>query len=171
MYTILVPLDGSPLAEQALPFAERLAAATSARLILSRVLPLSNLQPVEADLASTEEARAYLLLVGDRMTAKGRLLEPTTPWGEPAAEILEQARSAQADLVVMATHGPLGLVAGCMAVSPTRSCATLQFLSSWCRGMRRNRGRLTARPVSSCPWMAPSSLKRLSDRPRSSLRD
>jgi nucleotide-binding universal stress UspA family protein len=108
MYTILVPLDGSPLAEHALPFAARLAAATSARLILSRVLPLSNLQPVEADLASADEARAYLLRVGDRLTAKGHLVERTTPWGEPAAEILEQARSTQADLVVMGTHGRSG---------------------------------------------------------------
>jgi nucleotide-binding universal stress UspA family protein len=108
MYTILVPLDGSPLAEQALPYAERLTEALSARLILSRVLPLSVLQPAEADLASADEARAYVLRVGDRLTTNGRLVEMTTPWGEPAAEILEQARSAQADLVVMATHGRSG---------------------------------------------------------------
>ena len=35
--TILVPLDGSPLAEHALPYAERLAAASSARLVLGSV--------------------------------------------------------------------------------------------------------------------------------------
>jgi nucleotide-binding universal stress UspA family protein len=108
VYRILVPLDGSPLAEQALPYAERLAEALSARLILSRVLPLSVVRPAEADLASAAEARAYLLGVGDRLTTNGRLVETTTPWGEPAAEILKQARSTQADLVVMVTHGRSG---------------------------------------------------------------
>jgi nucleotide-binding universal stress UspA family protein len=37
--TILVPLDGSLLAEQALPFAERLARVAKARVILTRVVP------------------------------------------------------------------------------------------------------------------------------------
>ena len=35
--TILVPLDGSELAEQALPIAVNLAKASSARLVLERV--------------------------------------------------------------------------------------------------------------------------------------
>jgi len=37
--TILVPLDGSSLAEQSLPFAERLAQVAKARVILARVVP------------------------------------------------------------------------------------------------------------------------------------
>src|SRR2546421_9725429 len=50
--TILVPLDGSPLAEHALPHAKRLAEAASARLVLTRVLPLPVFQSAENDLAS-----------------------------------------------------------------------------------------------------------------------
>src|SRR4051794_15805751 len=53
--TILVPLDGSPLAEHALPHAKRLPEAASARLVLTRVLPLPVFQSAENDLASTEE--------------------------------------------------------------------------------------------------------------------
>jgi len=37
------------------------------------------------------------------------MVETTIPWGDPADEILAQARSARADLVVMATHGRSGL--------------------------------------------------------------
>jgi nucleotide-binding universal stress UspA family protein len=106
--TLLVPLDGSHLAEQALPYAERLAEATSARLVLSRVLPLSVLQRPEADLASADEARAYLQTIADRLTSKGRVVETTAPWGDPASWILDQVSSTHADLVVMATHGRSG---------------------------------------------------------------
>jgi nucleotide-binding universal stress UspA family protein len=106
--TLLVPLDGSHLAEQALPYAERLAEATSARLVLSCVLPLSVLQRPEADLASADEARAYLQAIADRLTSKGRVVETTAPWGNPASWILEQVSSTHADLVVMATHGRSG---------------------------------------------------------------
>jgi nucleotide-binding universal stress UspA family protein len=106
--TILVPLDGSQLAEQALPYAERLAEATSARVVLSRVLPLAVLERPEADLESADQARAYLQGVADRLTSKGRVVEATTPWADPASEILEQVGSTHADLVVMATHGRSG---------------------------------------------------------------
>jgi nucleotide-binding universal stress UspA family protein len=106
--TILVPLDGSPLAEHALPYAERLARATSARLILCRALSATKLQPAEI-VAAVDEAHAYVRGVADQLASRGRIVETTIPWGEPADEILEQVRSARADLVVMATHGRSGL--------------------------------------------------------------
>lgn len=37
--TVLVPLDGSPLAERALPFAEALARPAGGRLVLVRAVP------------------------------------------------------------------------------------------------------------------------------------
>jgi nucleotide-binding universal stress UspA family protein len=106
--TILVPLDGSPLAEHALPYAERLARATSARLILCRALSATRLQPEEI-VAAVGDARAYVQSVADQLAGRGSIVETTIPWGEPADEILEQVRSARADLVVMATHGRSGL--------------------------------------------------------------
>jgi nucleotide-binding universal stress UspA family protein len=106
--TILVPLDGSPLAEHALPYAERLAKATSARLILCRALSASKLEPTEI-VGAVDEAHAYMQGVADQLTSRGRMVETTIPWGDPADEILEQARAARADLVLMATHGRSGL--------------------------------------------------------------
>jgi nucleotide-binding universal stress UspA family protein len=105
---ILVPLDGSPLAEHALPYAERLARATSARLILCRALSATKLQP-EQIVAAVGDARAYVQGVADQLAGRGSIVETTIPWGEPGDEILEQVRSARADLVVMATHGRSGL--------------------------------------------------------------
>jgi nucleotide-binding universal stress UspA family protein len=106
--TILVPLDGSPLAEHALPYAERLARATSAHLILCRALSATKLQP-EQIVAAVGDARAYVQGVADQLAGRGSIVETTIPWGEPGDEILEQVRSARADLVVMATHGRSGL--------------------------------------------------------------
>jgi nucleotide-binding universal stress UspA family protein len=106
--TILVPLDGSQLAEQALPYAERLAESASARLVLSRVLPLVVLERPEDDLESADQARAYVQGVADRLTSRGRVVETTSPWADPASGILELVNSTRADLVVMATHGRSG---------------------------------------------------------------
>lgn len=106
--TILVPLDGSPLAEHALPYAEHLAKVTSARLILCRALSATKLQPTEI-VGAVDEAHAYMQVVADQLTSRGRMVDTTIPWGEPADEILDQVRSVRADLVVMATHGRSGL--------------------------------------------------------------
>jgi nucleotide-binding universal stress UspA family protein len=105
--TIFVPLDGSTLAEQALPYAEDVAERTSARIVLSRVLPAS-VQPAEDDLACRDAARAYLQTVAARLVAKGLDVTSLSPRGDPAGVIVEQVHSTRADLVVMATHGRSG---------------------------------------------------------------
>ncbi|HEX8966709.1 MAG TPA: universal stress protein [Chloroflexota bacterium] len=106
--TILVPLDGSVLAEKALPYAERLSTDTGSRLVLSRVLPLLNMQAPESDLASADEARVYLRGIAERLSAGGRQVDTDTPWGAPVGSILDQIRLHQAQVVVMATHGRSG---------------------------------------------------------------
>lgn len=103
--TIFVPLDGSPLAEQALAYADRLAEATSAQLVLSRVMPVNIIEPAEDDLALADESRSYLQRIGSELTARGRQVKTITDWGEPAACIVEQLQAHLADLVVMGTHG------------------------------------------------------------------
>ena len=80
--TLLVPLDGSLLAEYALPYAERLAQACSARLVLTRVLPVYSMQPPQDDLASADEARDYLRRVASRLAARGCQVETSAVWGE-----------------------------------------------------------------------------------------
>jgi len=79
---ILLPLDGSPLAEQALPHAAALAERFQAELILLKVLvPLTtsiNLPPVavkKAEAATRELVREYL----DRIAAPRRFVPTNWP--------------------------------------------------------------------------------------------
>jgi nucleotide-binding universal stress UspA family protein len=111
---ILVPVDGSPLAEAALPFAEVLAVRSGARLTLiraarSRSTRLTELGPVE-QLRSIEDAEDYLRRVAERLGAEGYSVETGVPFGgDPAEWIVEESGYRKADLVVMATHDRVGI--------------------------------------------------------------
>jgi nucleotide-binding universal stress UspA family protein len=117
---ILVPLDGSDLAEVALPHARELAHRLQARVWLIRVVP-PVFQPVlpppaitielaaEA-LAQTEHlAEEYLEQVRAQLAADGLTVHSLVARGDPATEVLAAARDVQARLIVMATHGRSGL--------------------------------------------------------------
>jgi nucleotide-binding universal stress UspA family protein len=106
---ILVALDGSNLAENALKPAQALADATEAETILFRVTP-----PVELAIGS-EEAEAimpnlqgqveqYLGKIRDRWT-NGRTVKISAQTGPVAQSILDQAEKKMADLIVLAAHG------------------------------------------------------------------
>lgn len=109
--TILVPLDGSPLAERALPYAQGLAASVGARLLLVRAalprgFPVQGCADGEAQV--TREAEQYLSSVADRLDTPG--VVEAAVFSDPAAEaIVEESRLRCVDLVVMATHGRSGL--------------------------------------------------------------
>jgi nucleotide-binding universal stress UspA family protein len=109
--TIVVPLDGSPLAERALPYAAALAGATGAQVILLRAAqprpdPGADAPPAWAP----EEDSAYLADARTRLRARGAaLVEGAVSSGEAAAAIRDEARLRRADLVVLATHGRSGL--------------------------------------------------------------
>ena len=115
---IMLPLDGSALARQAVPFAAELASCAQAELVLFTVLT----QPAEAPKANDSFRRFEdaLPLVRDRlMDQLGRdavvLQEhkvPITPvavTGLPAESIVDEAAHLGVDLIVMATHGASGL--------------------------------------------------------------
>jgi nucleotide-binding universal stress UspA family protein len=103
--TILVPLDGSPLAEQALPYTERLAQASGACLVLVR----ASRPPVGADDSdSLSDADDYLKRVTGALRARGLPVERSHRLGLAAHEILAEAAESQADLIVMGTHGRSG---------------------------------------------------------------
>lgn len=101
--TVLVPLDGSPLAKQAVPYAVRLIRTTGAKLVLFR--------------ASTAEPRAEvanalhdeLASLGREIQRDGAVVETRVAFDLPHAAILAAAREAQADLIVMSTHGRSGI--------------------------------------------------------------
>ena len=118
--TIVVPLDGSPFAEQALDQAYALAAATGASLLLVAVAPEPDeflaaevgdipVWVLENRMAETERLQTYLQQQAARLINAGLTVEIQVVAGSPATAILDSAKEAAADLIVMATHGRSGL--------------------------------------------------------------
>jgi nucleotide-binding universal stress UspA family protein len=109
--TLVVPLDGSELAERALPYAVRFAAERSGRLVLVRAAlgpPPSGLDWERQQLTALAEANAYLAGVAEKVAS--HVPVRTAPvYGHPADEILAVVRQFDADSIVMATHGRTGL--------------------------------------------------------------
>jgi nucleotide-binding universal stress UspA family protein len=115
---IMVPLDGSSLAEQALPLAKMLAARFQAKVVLFQALaPVTDALHAEGKTYPADEhaealraqARAYLDGVGKDFTADGIQAETGIRVNAPATAILEFAEGTGVDLVVMTTHGRSGM--------------------------------------------------------------
>lgn len=114
---ILVPLDGSQLAELALKPALQVAQAAQAELILLRsMIPVYTTMPVvagEYEWAWPEyareqvrsEAREYLEAVRNRYTQANLSLRTLAVEGDAASLILDVAEEEDVDLIVMAPHG------------------------------------------------------------------
>lgn len=104
---ILIPLDGSVLAERALPYAAGLAGASHARLRLLHVMPArpSPFHPqAEGDIA------ARLDLLARQLRGQDIQATASTITGRaPADAILASANDPPADLIVMSTHGRSGI--------------------------------------------------------------
>ncbi len=121
LYTrIIVPLDGSKLAESALAEARRLAAITGSELHLIRVIDYSSrdrfgdfgmLYEYEAMAKALEEERgvaeAYLGDLAARVSPDGIPVSTEIIDGVAARAIVRQAKPG--DLIVMATHGRTGM--------------------------------------------------------------
>jgi nucleotide-binding universal stress UspA family protein len=110
---ILLPLDGSPFAERALPYALRLASATGARLILMHGhSPLVITKEPDFDAAAyARRLRAGKAIVPFTAT-QGVEIDAVTHdiYADRVAEgICETIVEQGADLVVMSTHGHGGL--------------------------------------------------------------
>jgi nucleotide-binding universal stress UspA family protein len=108
---ILVPLDGSPLAERALPYAAELARATRARLVLLRAVlvhELPGVDPSHAQVASVQRAEADLTASAEPLRAGGLAVDVSVYYDQPGRAILDAAAHRPADLIVMSTHGRSG---------------------------------------------------------------
>ena len=110
--TILVPLDGSETSEQAVAFAEGLAGAAGADLILMRtVLPPLAFTPGEDEFVRAQTARAERELdrIRQRLADAGVHAESYVLPGSAADAIVNAATRLRADVIVMSTHGRTGV--------------------------------------------------------------
>ena len=102
--TILVPLDGSHLAEAALPYGRLLAAALGAQLELLAVA-----QAVDGDRATGSESLAeYLAAVAEQVCGTQSVTRRVAV-GDAAEEIVRAAQAADIAAMVLATHGRGGV--------------------------------------------------------------
>lgn len=129
--TILVPLDGSALAETALSTATALAEATGAALLLLRAAEAPALavgDPTERQIKVVREAEEYLETVKARLQTETRAAVTTAVWyGHPPEAITEATHFNRVNMVVMTTHGRSGLgrlLLGSVAEAVIRSTAT-----------------------------------------------
>ena len=110
---ILVPLDGSEVAEVALPYAEQLAGRLGSQIILmsvSRSTEEQDQQVLRSYLQKTveatrEKAARYL----EKPAGEAITIEPMILVGDPAEGIVDYAERGDIGLIVMATHGRSGI--------------------------------------------------------------
>jgi nucleotide-binding universal stress UspA family protein len=109
MKKILVPLDGSALADRAIPFAATLAARADWSLVLLRAVNTLAAPTEGAGAALKREAQASLEARAAALTADGVKVSTCVVdrLAEPA--ILEATADPDIGLIVMSTHGRSGL--------------------------------------------------------------
>ncbi len=110
---ILVPLDGSRLAESALTAAVRLARKMDAQVTLLHIIEKNAPSEVHSDrhLVTPEEASSYLEELSRLPALSGLRVEThvhTAEVGDVARSITEHSAELAPDLVVMCTHGKGG---------------------------------------------------------------
>ncbi len=112
--TMLVPLDGSELAEAVLPHVKALAKQRGAEpvevVLFGVCVPLVESGYYIPDVAMTlREMKEYLAKVGKRLKDTGLSVRSEVRKGKPAEQIIEYASKNPFNLIVMSTHGRSGL--------------------------------------------------------------
>lgn len=112
---ILVPLDGSALAECVLPHVMAIAPVTNARVTLMHVLEHpqnrngnSPIDPMGWHMQK-QELQTYLEGVVERLKAAGIEASSSLVEGKSAENIIEFAQANNVDLIALSTHGRTGL--------------------------------------------------------------
>ena len=112
---VLVPLDGSLLAECVLPHVVAIARAFNAKVILLRVLEKNraNGSAQLFDLLNWQikktEAKLYLEKISERLIKSQLRIESTVLEGLVAESITEFAQSQGVKLIILSSHGRSGL--------------------------------------------------------------
>ncbi|MEX1254078.1 MAG: universal stress protein [Dehalococcoidia bacterium] len=109
---LLVPLDGSDLAEEALRIASDMAEGVNGVLVLARVVPppvpgrfyapnlLDQVQEAQA-----REAEAYLEALAERLKKDRLHVETRVLKGEVASTLVRLAEQERCELIAMSSHG------------------------------------------------------------------
>lgn len=104
---ILLPLDGSKLAEQVLPAITELASALGSEVVIAGVCESEN----------KEEGHACRLYINDKaeqlessLAGSGATLKTVALFGKPAEQILRYAEVEKVDLIIMSSHGRSGIM-------------------------------------------------------------
>ena len=137
---ILVPLDGSGLAEASLSVAQSMSLAFNARVNLLTVTQETARSPLFVsgpDQSANGELMLYLQQIASQLETSGVAAQPLVGEG-PVAEAIFSAVSAGNDIIVMSTHGRSGfrrLVAGSVASKVIQTSKTpvllLRPTGSW----------------------------------------
>ena len=114
---ILLPLDGSSLAERVLPHAVALSKAFNSKLTLLRVINKGDeedqnniINPMTWQIRKSE-AEAYLKSVQNHLAEIDIDSEIKILEGNPAQQIIDFARNEDVELIIMSSHGSSGVSA------------------------------------------------------------
>ncbi len=116
---ILVPLDGSALAERAIPVAARIVRASAGSMLFLRVVSTASefgvymndpsllmREAIEEDLSAAND---YLTEISKSQTLAGIKIDSGIFTGSAALQIVDIARTQSIDLIVMCSHGEAGI--------------------------------------------------------------
>jgi nucleotide-binding universal stress UspA family protein len=119
--SVLVPLDGSEVGENALPYIVELASRVSLQIILFQAVPLAFHVYPAGDMVSQVpyseremepirvQVKTYLDGVVKRLTESGLKVTQHIVVGNPEEAIIKKAEELKVDLVAMSTHGRSGV--------------------------------------------------------------
>jgi nucleotide-binding universal stress UspA family protein len=119
--TIIIGLDGSPMAERVLPYASALAKKLNLELILVQVyyIPIASLQTPGKDFPSKfekqkalveKEAQGYLEAKARELRdSEIKQITTVVVEGDPASTLINMAEKHDGGMIAMATHGRSGL--------------------------------------------------------------
>jgi nucleotide-binding universal stress UspA family protein len=114
---VVVPLDGSAVAESALEIISRVIGESSEVVLLRVIEPPDHFLSAQispdmlrkAEQLAASESNKYLAGVAARLQALGVNTRGEVIWGRAADGIMDYARTKQADLIIISTHGRSGL--------------------------------------------------------------
>lgn len=136
---VLVPLDGSPIAEAIIPFILEIAGPLDMEVVLLRVVepipPIAlegsrHIEVEDVELRRTH-AEEYLAPIAVELRNKGVRVESRVRRGNAVDQIVAAARETGADLIAMSTHGRGGLgrlIFGSVAQAVLRQAEVPVFL-------------------------------------------